>query len=528
MSAPTRTELALLTLLAFAAAPVLEVWAANPEQGLTLAAVLAPLLGAPTVALVLLAVLQLCWPRASLARLALALGPTLLLLFAYGAPRAALGRAIAEPTVWQCALLALGWSAVCIAIGVGLHRRSASRVWSDGLLLLSVVVLAMPVVTLALAAPRDEMPAGTAVSATTAPSGPRPNIYWLIADSYPRVDALRDELGLDGEPLLAGLAELGFTVNRGVYANYPFTRQSLASTLDAALPITEATPLAEYLAETYTLEAVRGEGRVLRALTAAGYAFVRVDSGYDTMTGCSGREDLCLRSSTALSEFELALIGRSPAGDLGLWRATQLLFGTAPSFEWRGFDAVGESLPRLSRSRAPRIALIHVMAPHPPLRYDAECRFQPYTQYLVNWNERSRAAFGPQLRCVDRQLLELLPDLVAADPEAIVILTSDHGSAFRGQFQRDHGEMTRADLVERFGVLAAARLPERCRAGFGTLRTLANLYPEVLGCALGLELPRAPDALFVLPIDHEQGRILRHEPPTPDGGPAVATPPAAR
>jgi hypothetical protein len=61
---------------------------------------------------------------------------------------------------------------------------------------------------------------------------------------------------------------------------------------------------------------------------------------------------------------------------------------------------------------------------------------------------------------VNTQAQVLLQKIIRADAGALIILQSDHGTAFRGQFEKPDTDWSEADLRERFANLNALRLPE--------------------------------------------------------------------
>ena len=53
------------------------------------------------------------------------------------------------------------------------------------------------------------------------------------------------------------------------------------------------------------------------------------------------------------------------------------------------------------------------------------------------------------------------------DPDAVIIIQSDHGSRLSFEWDTPYEEWTDAMLTERFGVLNAIRLPTSCRVRGG-------------------------------------------------------------
>jgi hypothetical protein len=126
---------------------------------------------------------------------------------------------------------------------------------------------------------------------------------------------------------------------------------------------------------------------------------------------------------------------------------------------------------------------------------------RPADPDLGGWNAAARPAFIEQLECVNSQTLPLLRRLVQSDLGALIVLQSDHGTAFNGQFEKPPTEWLDSDLQERFGVLNALRLPEKCRASAASDLTLIDTFPLVLSCLTDGEFRRHSPRFFVTPYE---------------------------
>ena len=107
-----------------------------------------------------------------------------------------------------------------------------------------------------------------------------------------------------------------------------------------------------------------------------------------------------------------------------------------------------------------------------------------------------------------------LRQIVRLDPGALIILQSDHGSAFRGQFKKSPSDWSEADLHERFGALNAMRLPEPCRTLAAPDLTLVDTFPLVFACLTGGDFKRhSPPRFFVTPYDDSQdfGHLVEYK-----------------
>lgn len=150
------------------------------------------------------------------------------------------------------------------------------------------------------------------------------------------------------------------------------------------------------------------------------------------------------------------------------------------------------------------------------MRLTRECEHQTLSFDLRSWKATQRGAFAQQVECVNTQLRAVIERIVQRDPAAVIVLQSDHGSAFRGQFARsDDLQWNADDIEERFRVLNAIRAPQRCQEHLATQRSLVNTYPLLFACLAHQPARVQPDRMFLVPYDNSPnfGRVIEIAPP---------------
>jgi hypothetical protein len=60
----------------------------------------------------------------------------------------------------------------------------------------------------------------------------KPDIYYIVLDSYSRDDILKDMIGFDNSNFLNSLRERGFFIPKCAYSNYDSTARTIASVLN--------------------------------------------------------------------------------------------------------------------------------------------------------------------------------------------------------------------------------------------------------------------------------------------------------
>jgi hypothetical protein len=301
-----------------------------------------------------------------------------------------------------------------------------------------------------------------------------PNIYWIVLDGYPRQDVLREEFGFDNSDFIGSLTSLGFLVLDHSRSNFPATGNSISSTLNMDYTIRTNGEGIEPLPLNDMYPIVRGQSRTVSRLKSAGYHYVHFENGYDYLTECDAAEPRCVRGNLGLDELDTSVLSNTPIIDLIVdWEKLKGRFYEAP-FAWGGVADLTAKIDVIRRTPSPFFVYAHVLAPHPPIRFRADCSFRPADLDLERWNPLARSAFIEQLKCVNTQTKALLQEIVQADAGALIILQSDHGTAFRNQFKKPPTEWTEADLHERLRqpqrASSARALPDSRRSRPDTCR----------------------------------------------------------
>ena len=339
-----------------------------------------------------------------------------------------------------------------------------------------------------------------------------PNVYWIVLDGYPRRDVLQEFFNFDNASFVERLKSLDFTVYDRAAASFPETAFSISSTLSMGFPVGGVPPMMPSSAELQ--RTVRGQNVVVNTFRAMGYRYVHFQNGYDELTACPLEGAICIRgnaqssgSAIAFDEFNIALLSKSPVMD-AIAMFTDADKTAEESMFMRG--AVRELTDRLFQlpERGPFFLYAHILAPHPPIRFKRDCSVRGAAPDLLDWNATEKAAFIDQLICVNNEATTLLDKVIERDPQAIVVLQSDHGTAFRGQFKKPFDGWDAADLKERFGALNALRMPEVCSDNGRGSVDLVNTFARVLNCVSDGHLPDKAARQFV--VSHADMRTV-HE-----------------
>lgn len=397
----------------------------------------------------------------------------------------------------------LGGTAAIAVAGALVVRAPNGRLF---VLVLLIGLVTLPAVSFvrwnatarALAAPLPSSPLAVPVRDDL------PNVYVFVLDGYGRADQLERVTGHDNRVFEGELAARGFTIDPRAFTPYPVTWLSIASLLDMDhVAISSADVSA---GRTRYVDRLRGNNAFVREMRALGYGYVHAESGTYDGTRCTDLADACISARTddagvALDELEFASLQLTPLRPL-LDRGTLPLADTATTPEH-----VLDELPaaRAALGDRPTVVFAHVVSPHAPYRYEADCehRRRNVAGIGTGWTADLRDEYVDQLRCLNTQLLDAVDRIVADDPGAIIVLTGDHGPAFTVDFTAPLAAWSDDQRAERFSVFYALRLPAGCApTAVGSGSTVDSLR-VVRSCIDGTPMsPVAPRA-FLFRYEHD-------------------------
>jgi hypothetical protein len=330
----------------------------------------------------------------------------------------------------------------------------------------------------------------------------QPNVYFFLLDAYARNDVLDELVGIDNSGFHDELRDRGFEVADEALASYPITFLSAMSTFAMGYPVDEPADLGGDIQQWERY--LQGDSPTVERFHALGYEVVHSPPGTYNFARCNRRfSDVCITpdsSGPALRDVELTLIDLTPVSILSLFEPPR----TDPLYV---VDQLAAAEPR-----EPFFLFAHILHPHWPYTYREDCtkRSSPL-ELEVGVIPEQLEAYRNDLRCLNDQLLEAVDRIVADDPEAIILLTSDHGPEFTSDWFEPLEGWDPAALRERFGTQNALRLPEQCRGHVQADTPLVHDFAIVFACLEGRE-PELVDYRAFLWLTTDQS-YLKEIPP---------------
>jgi hypothetical protein len=157
---------------------------------------------------------------------------------------------------------------------------------------------------------------------------------------------------------------------------------------------------------------------------------------------------------------------------------------------------------------SPFFLFAHIGSPHFPYRYERSCvaRDVPRDAHQLDPEDRV-TAYVQDARCLNALVIGAVDRILESDPDAIIVLQSDHGSNFLLDWALPLDEWSDAALQERYSVLNAVHLPDRCEGEIEGV-SLVNTFRIVFACIEGLDEPDLlVDRHFLSPYDQVSGVV---------------------
>jgi hypothetical protein len=416
-------------------------------------------------------------------------------------------------------LLVVWASFLLIGFWLILQRRQAMRTWTRVLNVTSLLLILMPIGSLANYAV-GTMQSGTPVSMAYAGEAERasvsrrdaPDIYYIILDTYPRADTLQDWWGYDNSAFVEGLEQRGFFVADESNANYFGTGVSLASSLNLDYLQNLGIDLTQGIYPSNLAPAIM-HSRVRTYLEDRGYSVVAFPTNYDPTIlrdadyylepGITQGDRLQVRRS--INEFEV-LAARttilSALIDLDVQRThASSAFLASRLDEPREYRrqlvlATFTYLGDVPEIAGPKFIFAHIGSPHQPYVFRADGSEIPEAELANRQGDPlsdHNSYFTDQVTYISSLTLEAIDEILASSKtRPIILLQADHGPDLGFDWTHPDGPRLRA----RMAILNAYYIPEECRSELYSDITPVNSFRVIFNCAFGAEFEMLDDLSY--------------------------------
>jgi hypothetical protein len=381
----------------------------------------------------------------------------------------------------------MAWAILIAVVGGLMYRYRKLTVLHNAAITFCLLVAGFAGVQLAIKVVKHHPPATETgegmAAANVAPRIKGMNVYYILIDAYAGRAGLKQVTGYDNTPFYTDLEKRGFIDISTERSNYLRTVLTLGGIFALDYPQTDDPNTWGSTRYTYPEIFDAGEPPALiRRLHAAGY------EGWHSATpwgGCAHNYLRCLGDEFVL---ETDYVTRAFLAPTPLGRPIEYLSATTDD----AFLSVETRLPIIEKAGKPLFVFVHLMDAHPPFRYDVNCGRKWVRQEDWNgWHKGLEHEYVDAVNCVNKRVEQLIDFLISRNPRSLIVLQSDHGSAFTMEWSKPMAEWKRSSVDERRSYLNIIRAPEDCRQWLGQPLGQINTSRFVIACIEG----RAPEYL---------------------------------
>lgn len=319
--------------------------------------------------------------------------------------------------------------------------------------------------------------------ATTEPSDIKPDIYYLIFDSYPGQETLSRFFSFDLSPFINELESMGFYMAGKSRCNYFFTDLSLASSLNMDHLVKMSEKYGERYLSYGVLDDLIDNSAVHRTLRSKGYSLIQYNSGWSV----TSKNELADRIKT---------FGKIPYNITDHLMYTTLLRIFSRGYLKRKLEFKAQSIPAIfsdikssAGSNHPKFVFAHIFSPHPPNI------FKPAGNTVTDLLHRhdimyNKDWFLDEIRYLNPEILMTAKKIIYnSKVRPVIIFQADHGSRFQ----------TREDLKikESAYIFNAYYVPERCKDQLYPAISPVNSFRVIFNCLFNTNYRMLPDDLYL-------------------------------
>lgn len=338
----------------------------------------------------------------------------------------------------------------------------------------------------------------------------KPNIYYIILDSYGRQDDLLEKYKFDNSNFIQQLRDMGFYVADCSLSNYSYTPGSIGSTLNMGylFDVTNEPPESKNLGLLYDLVA---SNKVRQTLHLDGYKIVGFDTGYNWINWSDadiyyGNPSFYI-TDPFFYPFETLLIDTTALRVLEKHDMISIkdVKGVPPvsyvQSHVKKTMNVLNNLKLTATLKGPNFVYAHILVPHTPYIFNTdgsaswENYFDEHTG-KIGANVNVSEGYVRNTQFINNQMLGIIKSLLEnSDPDPVIILQGDHA----------------LDKENRFPILNAYYFPDHNYKDLYRSISPVNSYRVIFNKYFGTELPLLKDVSIANDINDPFGRATIDE-----------------
>jgi hypothetical protein len=332
----------------------------------------------------------------------------------------------------------------------------------------------------------------------------KPDVYYLVFDSYPGSSFLRDYMQFDNSLLDSSLTEKGFHILKDPESNYNRTAFSIASTLNFEY-LETIKDFSLITSKDYNLARLTIEkSTVPKVFRSYNYDFYNLSIFNIADLPSIYRENFLtlpeqnvLLHNTLLERLRSDLLWNLMMGKFSI-RFVQKMYEVnedeyiSRMKRERGFnDTVIDSLLKipLQKTGHPKFIYAHLYLPHPPFFYDENGKQNDFKDILPSKSLENKPLFFSYLKYTNKVILEVTSQIIqSAGKNTVIVVQSDHG------YRDFNGEPPKM----LFKNYSAFYFPDRNYSSLYDTMSNINTFPVIFNKYFNTKIPLQKDTTVFL------------------------------
>jgi hypothetical protein len=379
-------------------------------------------------------------------------------------------------------------------------------------------------------------PAMAALHPTAAEAAAKPDIYYILLEDYTSQQVLQSQMNFDNSSFLNTLAGQGFYNVPAASSNYPYTVNSVASTLNADYLSDSVNQFSK--AKNQTMIPYFNTSRlspVIQQLKAIGYKYDLLGDWYETsnyspladQTFTNDDEIFAFNHRYDLDDFTDSLVQQNifwqiiqPGLSFGKYR----LLGYNTESNTDQIQSQLQELRNLANGPAGgKVVFSQILVPHNFFYYNADGSMN------VNANEDNNGATVAtkdtnEIQYINNQITPIIAQIMkSTGGKANIILQSDEGpqplAVKHGVYdinqqsaQENQGNMTTlsaSDLQMKYGVLASYYIPGASTTGLAQAADPVNVFRLLFNTDFSSALAYRPLCYYAYPQGNDESFVYK-------------------
>lgn len=312
----------------------------------------------------------------------------------------------------------------------------------------------------------------------------RPNIYYIMPDSYPRSDTLKEHFDFDNSQFENQLKSKKFSIIVNSRSNYNQTKISMPATMNMSYLADKPEGL-----QSSELIKLYQKNKVMDFLRPLGYKFVYNSNLYWARSSKAADYNVDCQKSNEFFDEVLRSTAYQPFAQFS---------DDAKQNRRRDSMCVIDNISGPGRP-GPKFVHSHLLPPHPPYIFGANGENVEAVNLSIGADQqwKSKDNYVNQLKYVNDQITQKVNDIISKDPESIIIIQSDHGTL--SSATQAQGLSDKRDPVyrERHRNFMAIYLPDYCNKSIIPDKlTNVNTFRLVLNSCFGADYKFLPDKIY--------------------------------